>query len=94
MSREQQPWQQAVGTRDTHLDGWGVCAAEATSAEAWSTGAEAKTRLALTEMKLMGRWPPTRATRNTRKGTPTIGLARLMTQLRPRKQTGAIRTPK
>lgn len=37
--------------------------------------------LTLTEMKLMGRWPTTRAATNTRKGTPTMGLARLMTQL-------------
>lgn len=38
-------------------------------------------RPTLTEMKLMGRWPPTRARMKTRKGTPTMGLARLITQL-------------
>lgn len=29
----------------------------------------------------MGRWPPTRARMKMRKGTPTMGLARLITQL-------------
>ncbi len=34
----------------------------------------------------MGRWPPTSARMNTRKGTPTMGLARLMTQLRQQRE--------
>lgn len=37
-------------------------------------------KVTLTEMKLMGRWPHSRASMNTRKGTPTIGEARFTTQ--------------